>query len=189
MPCACFQQMHFWLPILGRSLLLLITHTGKWPNLWQALHWYFLAGHWNPSIWVVSPHFEHLGLSLCAPFVSNLFLGCACGWNPSLPWCLWFTCLGFIGALFFLYFPAGNSVHWCLRRFICAACGSPATCLIWHAVALELSSFWASCLTLLAGNFSRSTLPSLMVLETKSSSLRKNQKMSLCIILAVSGGI
>ena len=93
-----------------------------------------------------------------------------------------------MGGLFFLYLPAGNSVCWCLRRFICTACGSPATYLIWHAVALEFSRFLASCLTLLAGNFSRSTLPSLMVLETNSSSLRKNQKMSLCRIFAVSGG-
>ena len=157
----------------------------KWPNLWQALHWYFLAGHWNPSMCTESPHLEHLDLSLCTPFVSNLFLVCACKWYPSLPWHLWFDCLGFMGGLFFLYFPAGNSVCWCLRRLICAACGSPATCLIWCTVALELSSFLASCLTLLAGIFSRSTLPSLMVFETNSSSLKKNQKMSLCKILAV----
>ena len=31
--------------------------------------------------------------------------------------------------------------------------------LIWRVVALELSSFLASCLTLLVGNFSKSTLP------------------------------
>ena len=77
---------------------------------------------------------------------------------------------------------------WCLIRLICAACASPATCLIWHAVALELSILFASCLTLLAGNMSKSTFPSLMVLKTNSSSCRKNQKMSLCKILAVSGG-
>ena len=35
----------------------------------------------------------------------------------------------------FLYFPARSSVLWCLRRLIWAACRSPATCLIWHAVA------------------------------------------------------
>ena len=38
----------------------------KWPNLWQAIHWYFFAGHWNPSSWAVSPHLEHLSLLLCA---------------------------------------------------------------------------------------------------------------------------
>ena len=83
---------------------------------------------------------------------------------------------------------AGNSVHWCLRRLICADCGSPATCLIWHAVALELSILFASCCTLLAGNLSRSTFPSLIVLDTNSSSHSKNQKMLLCMFLAVSGG-
>ena len=48
--------------------------------------------------------------------------------------------------------------------------------------------FFASCLTLLAENFCKSTLYLLMVLETKSSSLRKNRNISLCKILAVSGG-
>ena len=48
--------------------------------------------------------------------------------------------------------------------------------------------FFASCHTLLAGNLSKSMLPSLIVLETNSASWRKNQKMSLCRILAVSGG-
>ena len=45
---------------------------------------------------------------------------------------------------------------------------------------LTLSNFLASCHTLLSGNFSRLTLPSLMALETNSSSFRKKkQKMSL----------
>ena len=57
------------------------------------------------------------------------------------------------------------------------------------AVAFELSYFLANWNTLLAGNLSKLTLPSLMVLDTKSSSFRKNQKMSLWSILAVSRGI
>ena len=55
-------------------------------------------------------------------------------------------------------------------------------------MALELSIFFASCHTLLAGNLSKSTLPSLIVLDTNPSPHRKNQKMSLCKILTVSGG-
>ena len=88
----------------------------------------------------------------------------------------------------FLYLPFGSSVHWCLIRWIWVACISPATCLIYLAVALELSYFFASWYTLLAGNLSRSLLPSFMVLETNSSSLRKNQNISLCKIFAVSDG-
>ena len=42
--------------------------------------------------------------------------------------------------------------------------------------------------TLLAGNLSKSTLPSFIILETKSSSWRKKQNISLCKIFAVSGG-
>ena len=56
------------------------------------------------------------------------------------------------------------------------------------AVHLDDSNILASCLALLAGNFSRSMLESLIVLETHSSPLRKNQNMSLCNILAVSAG-
>ena len=91
--------------------------------------------------------------------------------------------------LLFLYFPAGNSVHWCLRKLICMACGSPVTCFVWCAVALELSILFASWHTLPAGNLLESTLPLLMVLDTNSLSHKKTQKMSLWRILAVSGGI
>ena len=77
---------------------------------------------------------------------------------------------------------------WWPIRLICAACGSPAACLICLALALELSIFLASCHTLLARNFSRSTLPSLISLDTNSSSFIKNQNISRCKILAVSGG-
>ena len=53
---------------------------------------------------------------------------------------------------------------------------------------LELSIFFASCLTLFVGHLSRSMLLSLIVLETNSSFFRKNEKMSLWCILAVSWG-
>ena len=59
---------------------------------------------------------------------------------------------------------------------------------MYFAVDLDDSSFFANCLTLLAGNLSRSMLESFIVLETNSSSLRKKQKISLCNILAVSWG-
>ena len=89
---------------------------------------------------------------------------------------------------FFLYFPDERSVCWCLIKLICRACGSPATCLMCLAVAFGLSIVLASCLTLLAGNFSKSTLPSFMVLDTNSSSCKKNQNISQWRIWAVSGG-
>ena len=52
--------------------------------------------------------------------------------------------------------------------------GGHTTCLLCLAVTFELSIFFASCLTMLAGNLSRSILLSLIVLETNSLSLRKN---------------
>ena len=136
----------------------------------------FLAGHWNPSIWAESLHLEHLPLFWCAPLTSNHFL-CWCGtWELSLPCCLWFDCLDLRDDFFFLHFPAGNSVHWCLSRLISTACGAPATCFIWHTVALELSIHFASCHTLLAGNLSKSTLPSLIVLDTNLHHIGKTRK-------------
>ena len=92
------------------------------------------------------------------------------------------------GYFFLLCLCWGNSVLWCHRRLIWAAWGSPDTCFMCRAIAFELSSFFANCRTLLTGNFSRSMLPSLMVLDMNSSSQRKNQNISLCSILAVSGG-
>ena len=56
------------------------------------------------------------------------------------------------------------------------------------AVDFEDSLFLASCLTLLAGYLSKSMLESLMILETNPSSFKKNQKIPLCKILAVSHG-
>ena len=56
------------------------------------------------------------------------------------------------------------------------ACGLLDTCLICLAVDLEDSSFLAHCFTLLAGSFSRLILESLIVFETKSSTLKKNKK-------------
>ena len=97
-------------------------------------------------------------------------------------------CLGFVWDFFFLYLYWGSSLLWWCNKLIWAAWGSPDTCFICLAVAFELSNFLANWHTLLAGNLSKSMLPSLMVLDTKSSSLRKNQKMSLCSILAVSKG-
>ena len=96
--------------------------------------------------------------------------------------------LGLAWGFGFLYFSLDSSVHWCLIKGICVACISPATCQLCLAMVFELSYFLASWHTLLAGNLSKSTLPSFMIFETKSSSHQKNQNISLCKILAVSGG-
>ena len=77
---------------------------------------------------------------------------------------------------------------WCLSRLICTACGSPATCFIWCVVALELSNFLVSCCTLLAGNFSRSMLPSLKQTLHPSGKNKKNVPVKdLCSFRRVLG--
>ena len=93
-------------------------------------------------------------------------------WVPTffdLDW--WLNC-------FHLDLFGGISVLWCLSRFTWVACSSLDICLICLAVNLEDSSFLASCLTLLAGNFSRSILESLIVLETKFLIPQKKPKYS-----------
>ena len=154
----------------------------KCPNLWQLLHWYLFARHWKPSRWVESPHLLHLSFCLWALLELKGFLywlGCFCS---TFLFCIG---LGLAWGLCILYFPLDSSVCWCLIKWICVARISPATCLMCLAVALELSYFLASWHTLVAGNLSKPTLPSFMVFETKSSSHRKNQNISLCKILAV----
>ena len=75
-------------------------------------------------------------------------------------------CFGLTKDFFFLWFSwvvflcTDASLNW-----FGTACGSLATCFIWHTVALELSIFLTSCLTLLAKNFSKSTLLSFMVFD------------------------
>ena len=146
------------------------------------------TGHLKPSIWGVSPHLWHIfSWLLC----SCLNISFSCGilsFFLSSCWYLWLFDFGFNFLCFLWYLLGGTSVHWCLSKFTCVACGSFATCLMYFAVDSCDSSFFANCLTLLAGNLSRSMLESFIVLETNSSSLRKKQKMSLCNILAVSWG-
>ena len=78
--------------------------------------------------------------------------------------------------LFLLMFACWEICVLCCIRLICATWGSLATCFMCLVVTFELSIFLASCLTLLAGNLPRSILLLFMVLDTNSSSLRKNQK-------------
>ena len=80
-----------------------------------------------------------------------------------------------------------GSVLWYLIRLTWATWGSLASCLMCPVEDFEESIFLASCFTLLAENFSRSILESLMVLETNSLSFRKNEKIFQCKILAASG--
>ena len=139
-------------------------------------------------MWGVLPHLWHLSSWLVCSCLNFAF---SCGnlsFFLSSCWYLWLFDLGLNFLCFLWYLLGGSSVHWCLSKFTCVACGSFDTCLMYFAVDLEDSNFFANCLTLLTGNLSKSILESFIVLETNSSSLRKNQNISLCNILAVSWG-
>ena len=136
--------MCLWFPWLKISLLFLITKAGKVSKLWQALHWNFLQG---TESFLHELNLHTLNAAHCSGGHS---------WYQSIP-CAGLTleyshyddACGLIALtwedFFFLCFPVGSSVCWCLSRLICAACGSPATCLIWHVVSFELSIHFASC--------------------------------------------
>ena len=119
-------------------------------------------------------------------FCSGLYFSCSCGGlsiSFSSCWYLYLNDFDFDFLWFLWCLLGGNSVCWWFSKCSCAACGSFDACLMYFAVDLEDSNFFASCLTLLAGNLSKSRFESFIVLKTNSSSLRKNQKMSLCKFL------
>ena len=86
--------------------------------------------------------------------------------------CLWECC-------FHLDLLGGRSTLWCLIRLTWATWGSLAAALTCLVVGFEDSIILASCLSLLAWNFSRSIWESFMVLETNSSSFRKKTRIYL----------
>ena len=158
----------------------------KCPNLWQYLHWCLLAGHVKPSICGVSPHLLHLSSWLVWTCLNFLWTCCSLSSCLSSCWFLWLNCLDLNAFLCFLWcLLGGNSV---LCKFTCAACGSLDTCLMCLSVGLKDSNFFASCLTLLPRNLSRSIFESFIVWHTKFSSFRKKNKICLCRIFAVSCG-
>ena len=124
----------------------------------------------------------------CAWLGSNLFFWGGILWLCSLEYLLWLFKLDLWEYCFLVLLLGGRSVLWCLIRFTWDTWGSLATCLICLVVDFEDSIFLACCLTLPVGNFSQIYIWIINVLETNSSSFRKNQKISQCKILAVSGG-
>ena len=171
---SCFFLKHKWL---------------KCPTLWQYLHWCLLAGHLKPSMCGVSPHLVHLSFWLVWTCLN--FLWTCSSLSSCLSSCqyLWLVCFDLNAFLCFLWNLLGdNSVLWCHSKFTCVACGSLDTCLMCLAVDLIDSDFFAICLTLLAGNLSRSIFELFIVQDTKSSSFRKKTKyVSVEFLLSLVG--
>ena len=152
------------------------------------------AEHWNPSICLETPHLWHLSSLLRIYLGLNVFLFSnsfslygACCWLTSFEYPMFLDLNLLFLNCFHLALFGGISVFWCLNRFTWVACGTLDIFLMCLVVDLEDSNFLASCLTLLAGNFSRSILESLIVSETNYSSIRKT-KTCLCVVLAISCG-
>ena len=133
----------------------------SWQDTWNLLH------VWN------LPTFEHPSLLVCAWFGSNFIKG-GLWFLCLLEYLLWLFDLDLWECCFHLALFGGRSVLWCLIRLTCSTWGSLATALMCLVVDFEDSIFLASCLTLLDGNLSKSMLESLMVLQTNSSSFKKN---------------
>ena len=186
--CSCLQLMSLWSARLEWSLCPLIAKTSKMSKPVTSFTLNFLcrvlkAFHmgWISTLWA------SLFVLIYICRVKTLLV---MTWYLliSLPAFLWLGCLDLTNGFLFSCFPDERSLCWYPIRLICTACGLPATPLVCLAVAFELSILFTGCLTLLAGKFSKSTLPSFMVLDTKSPLGKKNQSISWCRILAVSGG-
>ena len=93
-----------------------------------------------------------------------------------------------MGILFLLAFAWWEVCSLMPHKINLCCLGSLTNALMCSAVDFEDSIFLTSCLPLHAGNLTKSMLESLLVLETNSSSFKKNQKIFLYKILAVSGG-
>ena len=126
---------------------------------YMSLHICDICLHFEESVWIEFLLVKFILLVRC--LMMGFFIKTVLGSK--------LVCLDcFLLALF-----GGFSVLWCLHGCIRAACGS-LDIFMFLAVDLDTLIFLASCLTLLAGNFSRSMLESLIVFDTKPSSFRKN---------------
>ena len=76
-------------------MFLLIVHAGELAKFMASFALIFLAGHWNPSMWTVSPHLVH--------HASVPVMVCTLCVKPLLLLHLWFvivTALVFVVSLF-----------------------------------------------------------------------------------------
>ena len=137
----CLQLICFGSSGSEVSLLFLETHACKMSKLVASLTLTFFC-------WTL----ESLYVGCISLFgTSVLIIVCTFGFKPLLVLGL---CLIILTALllvvwllllhswsFLLIFACWQLCALVSERLICTACGSPATCFMWHTVALELSSF------------------------------------------------
>ena len=186
--------MCFWLSkFLLWVLFLLETLASEVPKFMTYLALILLLGMWI----LPGGLYCHTLNTCCGCLKVVAYLKLVGRWLPFIFWpccglflhgSLPLPCLGLAWDFFFLYLYWGSSVLWCHNKLIWATWGSPDTCFICLAVAFELSNFLANRHTLLTGNLSK-CCHHWWSWTRNLHPLRKNQKMSLCSILAVSGGI
>ena len=163
-------------------IFLLVAQAPKMTNLFGNTTLVLTCWTSEPFSMLTVITFTTCVLSCVLRIMSSIFL-----WLSCITMLVGF-CLTLKVFLFLVDLLGGIYVCWCHRLLTWTACGSLVTCFICFAGACKLSIFLASCLTVLAGNLLNSTCPSFKVLDTNDSSFKKNQKMSLCKMWAVSCG-
>ena len=177
----CFRVFRFkgWLLFVAQAGKMTIFITGLGLELpGRTLETFYMFG--------ITTHWTSISSYMCFAWIKLLKGGL--WFLCSLEYLLWLSDLDLWECCSHLALLGERSVLWYLIRLTCATWGSLATALMCLAVDFIDSIFLVNYLTLLAGSLSKSVLESLMVLETNSSSFKKNQKISRCKILAVSGG-
>ena len=133
-------------------------------------------------MWAESPHLLHLSL-FCEPIWDQSFscieleacVHCSAGVLASA-WLVVFSCFWH-----WVILCADNALGWSKPIGVSSLLFYMSGCGLWAFHLLGKLAHSA------CGKLSRSTLSSFIVLETKSSSFRKNQKISLWSVLDVSG--
>ena len=146
----------------------------KCPYLWQDLHWYFFAGHLNPSTFLESSHLRTPFFACMSLFRIKL---CFVWGNLIVHWYgMLVTQWSWLESFSFVF--AWWEVCLLISHQIDLSHLGITLQLAWCAMLLPLMHPFSlpSCLTLLARNLSRLTLLSLMVLDTNSVIFQEKPK-------------
>ena len=131
--------MCLWLPILGISLLFLIAHTGKMSKPVAQL---YIDISWQDTgipLGGLCHHILSIWTCHCVPlFCQTSSWVVLVGDIPHCPGACDLLAWDFIGALFFLYFPAGNSCVLVSKEV--NLCSLQVTCYLFYMACCSLGA-------------------------------------------------
>ena len=129
----------------------------------------------NFNMYIISKLGTSISSLMCLAWIKS-WLGSGLWFFCSPKYLLWLFDLDLWEFCFHLALLGGRSVLWCLLRLTCATWESLAIALMCLTVDFEDSIFLASCLTLLAGNLSKSMLEPWWFWKQTPHLLRRTRK-------------